>query len=267
MIRADLAYLYEYSKIFTDINSIKIDSKSEDVVRNLGFIKAKIEEFINGSIYSAHLSTCSKSTDSFLGILTSFLDRSEINLSQDDIALLQWKAYEFEIILKSALANTPAYIVTPKGGYNVDILTLTPEMAFPPLLLSLVPDSAYDVEQAGKCLAFEIPTGTAFYLHRIGEAVLHRYWDIISENATRPKIGTIDSYLKAMQVDAMKDKKWDDKIISTLDQIRKLHRNPVAHPDQNLNPQEALELFGIVYSVISAMLSAIEAAQISTQNP
>ena len=45
----------------------------------------------------------------------------------------------------------------------------------------------------------------------------------------------------------------DPRVMAILDQIRDLHRNPVDHPDIFLDMNEALELFDIAKSAISAM--------------
>ena len=46
----------------------------------------------------------------------------------------------------------------------------------------------------------------------------------------------------------------DEKIVTILEQIKDMHRNPVIHPERRLDNDEALSLVGIVESAISAMV-------------
>ena len=47
----------------------------------------------------------------------------------------------------------------------------------------------------------------------------------------------------------------DPKILSTLEQIKDLHRNPVIHPEVQIDIDEALSLVGIAESAISRMIA------------
>jgi hypothetical protein len=49
----------------------------------------------------------------------------------------------------------------------------------------------------------------------------------------------------------------DKRTMQVLDQIRDLHRNPIAHPTIFLEPEEAADLFEIAASAISAMAREI----------
>ncbi|MBI2836370.1 MAG: hypothetical protein HYX85_01590 [Chloroflexi bacterium] len=49
----------------------------------------------------------------------------------------------------------------------------------------------------------------------------------------------------------------DQKVISILDQIRSLHRNPTIHPEEVLTINQAMTLFAIAQS---AMVSMVEDA-------
>jgi hypothetical protein len=56
----------------------------------------------------------------------------------------------------------------------------------------------------------------------------------------------------------------DQILISTLMQIKNLHRNPIAHPDKNLTIEEAIDMYGIIRSAISCLLENIN--KISDKN-
>lgn len=49
----------------------------------------------------------------------------------------------------------------------------------------------------------------------------------------------------------------NEKILTALEQLKDLHRNPIIHPEAQIGIEEALSFMGITESVISAMLSEI----------
>jgi len=83
--------------------------------------------------------------------------------------------------------------------------------------------------------------------------LLKRYWDQVSANAERPKLETIGNYASEME----RLKFGDRKIIESLKQLAKLHRNPLIHPEVILDVGEEIETLGISRSVVGAMLRTL----------
>jgi len=260
MQRIDLAYLYEFSVFFNNIHSIDEYWSKDRTIKTLKLCEKELKTIMYHSIYSPYLTICLNPAMALFDELDEFYKKINAPLPKN-IDLLQYLAREFETVLKSALANLPAYIVTTKGGYDINILTLEPYKAFPSLLLHTIPHAKYDVEQAARCLAFDVPTAAAFHLHRVNEIVLHRYWEVISKEPPLKK-SNVGAYLKAME--SIKDKGWNPSILCALKQINELHRNPTLHPEQELNAEEAIVLFGIINSVVASMLTAISEKQKAT---
>ena len=53
--------------------------------------------------------------------------------------------------------------------------------------------------------------------------------------------------------DLEKESGSDKKVVAALDQIRTLHRNPVVHPEENLDMGEALMLWSLATDVIASI--------------
>jgi hypothetical protein len=265
MIAMDLTYLYEFSKLISKINYIEdkepIQARDFDY---LSLLKTSIEMLMVRSIYVNNLSSCAKTANNFLILLSQYIDKNEKN--PPTLELLKWSSYEFEIALKSALTTSPAYIITPKGAYDVNILTKNPSLIFHHDLLKLAPEVEYDVEQAAKCLAFEVPTAAGFHLHRINEAVIHRYWDARTHGKDRPEKTSVGSYLNSMKSNQHIGF-FEDTILSILSQINNLHRNPVLHPEISLSPRQAIDLFGIINSSVSSMICSIMGTELQEVIP
>jgi hypothetical protein len=108
-----------------------------------------------------------------------------------------------------------------------------------------------DLEQATRCIAFELFTAAGFHLHRANEAVLRRYWDAVTNGATRPASRNMRDYLNELN----KLKAGDAKVKATLKDLKDLHRNPLIHPEQTLeNVDDAIALMNGVHTAVPNML-------------
>ena len=128
---------------------------------------------------------------------------------------------------------------------------------FPDELTTKVPDAIFDIKEAGKCMAFELPTAAGFHLHRAIEAVLHRYYDAVTDGTERPKTRNIGDYLKKMNEMNV----GDSKVKSALKDLKDLHRNPLIHPEDSLESiDDVIALLGSIHAVVVHMLKKIPLA-------
>jgi hypothetical protein len=170
-----------------------------------------------------------------------------------DAYALNTAATEFETIFKGELHFSDAYFVVRKSGFETVVLIANGEKLFPDDLMAKAPGVIKDVQGAGKCIAFELGTAAGFHLLRAVEGVLRLYFDVVSKGHKRPKNRNIGSYLNLMgQLNV-----GNPKIISALTQLKDLHRNPLMHPEGHLTTDQAIGLWGISRSLISAMLDVI----------
>jgi len=70
-------------------------------------------------------------------------------------------------------------------------------------------------------------------------------------------------YVRAMRMQNC----GDEKILSTLEQMAKLHRNPLIHPEVVLTMNEAIATAGIARSVATAMLDSLPSLAPTTTIP
>lgn len=116
-----------------------------------------------------------------------------------------------------------------------------------------VPEALNELREAGKCIAFEIPTAAAFHIYGAIELILRRYWTVTTGGRPNPKQRSIGVYLAALK----KNDCGDPKVIAALEQLKDLHRNVVVHPDETLLGEDAIALVGMANSVAAAMLKAL----------
>ncbi len=151
-------------------------------------------------------------------------------------------ASKLETLLFGELAVQPVYHVLQKRAYNIETLVATGENLFSDSVKAeFTDDERYNIREAGKCLAFEIPTAAAFHLFRCAESVLRRYYEVVVGTLPKTKMRNWGTYIKNLRTCGA-----DDKVVATLEQIKDMHRNPVIHPDSKIDVDEAFSLIGIV---------------------
>jgi hypothetical protein len=170
------------------------------------------------------------------------------------ISGLNYALDRFETILSAELQAVDVYFVSPKGIYSTPDLIERAENVLPEEIRKFVPEVVLrDLKEAGRCLAFDVPTAAGFHILRAIEAVIRQYYEILVGEKPKPKMRNWGAYIKIL-----KTKNADEKVTASLNQIRELHRNPVLHPDETLTGDEATTLFGIAQSAILAMVSAMQ---------
>jgi hypothetical protein len=152
---------------------------------------------------------------------------------------------EFENNFEREHKNIDVFTVTPKGIYNTRLLMERPETQFPEKVRAILPDQMiYDLKQAGRCLAFDIPTACAFHVCRATEALMIAYYELLAGHPWAHKKRDWKIYIEQLTVE-----KAPPKITQRLEEIRALDRNTYIHPDINVSSEEALVLFGLCGAV------------------
>lgn len=143
-----------------------------------------------------------------------------------------------------------AYVLTDKR-FSVERLTEDVGALFPPGVLdSLSHPVQFDLEEAGKCIAFERPTAAAFHTMRAIEGTLRDFYRAVVRQK-RLK----EPWLWKPMLDQMRgrSKPPPTSLLDQLDSIREHFRNPTQHPDAAYDIYEAQELFSGALDVISRM--------------
>jgi hypothetical protein len=137
--------------------------------------------------------------------------------------------------------------------FDKDTLLQTPEKLFCTDVLQLVPAAQYDIEQLGRCLAFEIPTGAAIHLYRILAHVMYGYWENITKKSSPLLCRDIDIYVQELE----KMKTGNGLILSAILSAFHLYPNPLSYPTHSFSMEEAIEFYGIINSLIGKMCKEI----------
>ncbi|MGA2630076.1 MAG: DUF4145 domain-containing protein [Terriglobia bacterium] len=154
---------------------------------------------------------------------------------------------EFETVLKAQTPTEHTYTVEQLRGFSMPILVDGAEQNFSPVTILRVGDEVKkDIQEAGRCLAFELPTAAGIHMMRAFEKVFRQFYKVSTGNEP----GHIDIFKLIKELRDFPN--VDQKVLNILDQIRDLHRNPLAH-EVFLEMDDAVELFDIAKSAITAM--------------
>jgi hypothetical protein len=179
---------------------------------------------------------------------------------------LAQRAREFETVLANELPGLSIYSVSQHGIYATDDLITHADYHVPVKLREAVPERAKkDIAEAGRCLAFELSTAAAFHMWRALETVMNRYHQALTGKSFEDAKITRNwaEYIKALETAGA-----DKKITVFLDHIRDEYRNPISHPSETLEADDAFNLFGTALSAIGQAAKAIiGAAPIAEEGP
>lgn len=184
------------------------------------------------------------------------------------------KAKTFETVLCEELAMVSAYSVSRKGAYSTPDLINTAENIFPaPILGTLNGDIIREIREAGKCLAFDIPTASGFHMLRATEGVLHKYYVVVCKPKKKDKLSNWGAYIAALHKSTQDESRIRDetknhikKVLALLQQIKDKDRNQIMHLEVVLNSDQAFVLFEITKGAIMAMAEKLPIMKPKTQS-
>src|SRR5258708_11784859 len=124
------------------------------------------------------------------------------------------------------MQSLSTYFVSRKLGYETPLLIEEAENLLPESIREAIPEAIPDLQQAGKCIAFDIPTAAGFHIIRATEGVIRLYYRHVVGTLPKPKMRNWGAYNKVLE-----QRGADKRITGFLDHIREYHRNPVLHPE------------------------------------
>ncbi|WP_420961117.1 hypothetical protein [Brucella sp. IR073] len=219
-----------------------------------------LDELLNRSFFSSSIRSSRVAGDQLTARLHFQLQSHQMTEVVDEFAIAGiTTAYQtFKAAFLAEVGVFPSYFVTQKAGFDTHTLLMNGEAIFPAHLVTKVPEAKLDVQEAARALAFELPTACGFHTFRIVESVLRRYYTALSGDAEIPEdkrsLGGVLHLMKQGKI-------GDPNVISALQQIKDLHRNPLAHPDVSIELEEAISIIGMSQSVITFMLQKIPAPE------
>ena len=261
MIRISLPWLIEAFLAIDNLDKIQVGQKLSEFRYALFKAQQQLDHVYMNSVYGAALRSSRDHAQKMRNSIDDILGKDdEYVFSELQIWTLNTSREQFKTVFMAEVSIFPAYFVTQKGAHDTLILIDDGIKLFPPNLLSKAPETKLDADEVGKALAFELSTACGFHAFRIVEAVLRRYWDEVSNGKARPEPQTLGTMAAQLGI----CKFGDSKVIESLKQMTKLHRNPISHPDVILNVDEAIAILGMGRSVVTHMLAVLKDVPLTT---
>jgi len=170
-----------------------------------------------------------------------------------EVSKISEAAKKFETVLAAECQVLDTYFVSKKGAYSTADLVERAHICFGAMAAKLPDQAKSDFDQAGKCMAFDLPTACAFHIVRGSEAVIRKYYEQVTGKAPKVKMRNWGAYIKLLR-----ENKADEKVTVFLDHIRNSYRNPVLHPEESVDADQAVILFGACVSLVTLMISEID---------
>lgn len=255
MIKISLPYVYKLATDMEALSKVKMGQRQAEYFFDLLSVRISIDALLNNSVFASTLRSCRESGSELLSAIDKIIMEPDVNhvIDNHEIVNLVQKYEQFKTALLAEIGVLPSYFVTQKGGFDTLTLLDWGHLVFPGDLQQKVPEATFDTQQAAKALAFELPTAAGFHVFRATESVLRRYYDHVTSGQARPTVRSISVYVRTLRI----AKRGDELILSTLEQMAKLHRNPLIHPEAALTTDEAISTLGIARSAITAMLNVL----------
>lgn len=177
-------------------------------------------------------------------------------LSSEDSEKLRKIVEDLRKTLFAEAQGNIAFIVTDKR-LDVNKLLSNISALMAPDVFESIPDIAqYDFMQAGRCIAFGLPTAAAFHLLRGTESVLKEsYCCSVKKNRATLMWGPMVESLRKR-----KKNKFPAPLLDNMDNIRRNFRNPTQHPEKIYDIQEVQDLFNLCVDAVNRMIPFIKKA-------
>jgi len=220
--------------------------------------QTQLEMVFNQSVYAQYLRASREKGNELYAVIEQPFSEGESDLGQKQISeqeIVSIKSIKnhFLMVFRSEISTLPIFLVSKKEPYDSISLIEDGVRLFPFSIKAKAPETERDCVEAGKALAYELGTACGFHLFRVTESVVKRYWDEVTNKAKRPKLETLGNYAAELE----KREVGDEKIVESIKQMTRLHRNPTIHPEVILTVEEAIGIVGMARSVVGAMLAIL----------
>jgi hypothetical protein len=256
MMRISIPWLVEVVENVDALDSVQANRTVSQEIGPLFRARNSVHTVFDQSIYGNYLRASRDTANALYITLDNLLsgdDWGNKKLSEYAVQGLRLQKERFKTVFLADLSVVPSYLVTRKENFDTAFLIEDGISLFPPALKIKAPETRHDAQEVGRALAFELPTACGFHVFRVTESVVRRYWDTVSNGADRPKSETLGSFAREME-----DRQFGDKkVVESIKQMTKLHRNPLIHPEVILTVEEAIGLIGMSRSVIAPMLQML----------
>ncbi len=264
MKETDLAIFYHLGKSFVGMNFLELASSSNlvEAVRLLSGPELWLKDFLTETegmempdSRAAAITLRTTIHGLFLNLAAALQARNakDAAVESKTIWRFQTELKGFEEAFTRDCKQLDVFTVTAKGLYSTRALIERPEAKFPANLLAVMPQKTIqDLQEAGRCLAFERPTACAFHICRATEALMLAYYEKLARKPWAFAKRDWNIYN-----DHLAKEGAPKAITNRLAEIR-TDRNAYAHPDITVPLDEGPIVYDLCTGVMFYMAKEME---------
>ena len=190
----------------------------------------------------------------------NLMDNEDLNTEKLDVDFQSYqyshigvKINEFRNVFAAECNEVAVYSVGDIAIYKTASLVSNGSCIIPLNYHGMLPGGvSEELDNAGRCLAFDLETACGFHSLRALELVIKEYLTILGKDVSELK--NWYQYIEAAkEVDGV-----PPKVTAMLDRMRQLDRNPLMHPEDVLDSVQAQMLFSQSSNTILEILRDIE---------
>jgi hypothetical protein len=174
------------------------------------------------------------------------------SISKDELQFLEMETHVLVSTLISECEKANVIALEKQRAFDLHTLIESIETAFDSKMWNrLSAFSKKDIEESGRCLAFERYTASGFHMLRAMENETRDCAMLVTRAI--PLKRDFGEYVRLLTANGV-----DPKLIAVLDNVRSLERNPLVHPEAWLSQDDAINIFCISQAVFSRLTSCME---------
>ncbi|MCH8802400.1 MAG: hypothetical protein IH963_15975, partial [Chloroflexi bacterium] len=198
--------IYTLSEHLKALESIKVGTPVRDWVFSIFMARMSLQQLLNGEPVPIKVTReAARTLVAHLAAWTTeeSLNNDEPNFDSYQIATLKSSLLIFNTVLNAEFANLDTFWVEPKGIYSTSDLIENAENIFGEATrIQLAEGSRIDINEAGKALAFDLPTAVGFHVWRAAEREFRAYYQKWSGKSAGNKTwGTLHNELAETNAD------------------------------------------------------------------
>ncbi|MGB8889012.1 MAG: hypothetical protein WCC87_19950 [Candidatus Korobacteraceae bacterium] len=176
------------------------------------------------------------------------------SIDADAVTYFKTTIQEFETLLEDELSKLPIFCCEDDriGNFSFQKLMKGASNGYAPKTKSrLTPECIREIDESGKCLIYELSTASGFHVLRSVELTIRQYLLSIP-GFTLPPLNR-QNWGEYLQL--LKDNGAGRTVTDHLYNIKDNYRNPLMHPQDSIEMDEAVSLFAVSQSMNEMMIA------------
>lgn len=169
-----------------------------------------------------------------------------------NLQTVQESIRKFEPILDEEISAAPIFCLQRIGNLSTENLLIGASKGYDEAVLRVLDQAAIaEIDEAGRCLAFERPTAAGFHILRAVELAIRLYLQSIAGFVMPP----LNRQNWGEFIKLLKDNSAAKETVDSLQNIKDNYRNPLMHPMDTLELRQAISLFCVCQGMIESLVA------------